>query len=243
MKRIFVQLLIAAFALTTASAGSVKVEVKLAEDKDSKPTTKFEADVPEIFAFFKTTGTKKGDSLRAVWIGEDVIGAAKNTKINEKSLSAEGEDFFGSFSMTKPTKGWPVGKYRVDFYSGSEVVTTAKFQVTAAKSEAADEADDTHSDAAADADDDDNDDAQYSFKVHNTTEVRIVKLLASEDGKDFSTFDIGIGVDAGETMTLNWDKSTNNSHCKWYIKAVYADDSLSKVAKIDFCEEDLILDF
>ena len=242
MKRISVRLLVAAFALTTAYAGSVKVEVKLAEDKDSKPTTHFDGDVPEIFAFFKTTGTKKGDSLRAVWIGEDVHGAAKNTKINEKSLSAEGEDFFGSFSMTKPTKGWPVGSYRVDFYSGSDVVATAKFQVTAAKSEAADEEDDIHADAAAAVADDD-DDAQYSFKVHNTTEERIVKLLASEDGKDFSTFDIAHGIDAGETVTLNWDKSTNNSHCKWYIKAVYADDSMSKVGKFDFCEEDLILDF
>ena len=126
MKRISIRLLIAAFALTTAYAGSVKVEVKLAEDKDSKPTTSFDADVPEIFAFFKTTGTKKGDSLRAVWIGEDVHGAAKNTKINEKSLSAEGEDFFGSFSMTMPTKGWPVGRYRIDFYGSSRYCADSK---------------------------------------------------------------------------------------------------------------------
>jgi hypothetical protein len=44
-------------------------------------------------------------------------------------------------------------------------------------------------------------------------------------------------------VTLNWDKSTNDSNCKWYIKAVYADDTISKAGKFDFCEDDLLLDF
>jgi hypothetical protein len=87
------------------------------------------------------------------------------------------------------------------------------------------------------------DDDQYSFKVHNASEERITKLLASEDGKDYVKFDIGKGIDAGETVTLNWDKSTNKSNCKWYIKAVFADDSMSKPGRFDFCEDDLILDF
>jgi hypothetical protein len=73
------------------------------------------------------------------------------------------------------------------------------------------------------------DDDQYSFKVHNATEERITKLLASEDGKDYVKFDIGKGIDAGETVTLNWDKSTNKSNCKWYIKAVFAGAGRDKV--------------
>ena len=87
------------------------------------------------------------------------------------------------------------------------------------------------------------DDDQYTFKVHNAYKERITKLLASEDGKDFVKFDIGKGIDSGETVTLNWDKSTNDSNCKWYIKAVYADDTISKAGKFDFCEDDLLLDF
>jgi hypothetical protein len=84
---------------------------------------------------------------------------------------------------------------------------------------------------------------QYTFKVHNAYKERITKLLASEDGKDYIKFDIGKGIDVGETMKLNWDKSTNKSNCKWYIKAVYADDTVSEPGRFDFCEEDLVLDF
>ncbi|MGZ5019893.1 MAG: hypothetical protein ACXWAV_05660 [Chthoniobacterales bacterium] len=92
------------------------------------------------------------------------------------------------------------------------------------------------------AEDDDDDDA-YTFKVHNTTDTKITGLLASEDGESYAKFDIGKGLAPGETMTLKWDKSTNNTNCKWYIKAVFKDGSESKAKKFDFCEEDLELEF
>ena len=87
------------------------------------------------------------------------------------------------------------------------------------------------------------DDEQYSFKVHNTTDGKITKLLASEDGKSYGSFDIGKGIPSGETVTLNWDKSTNEKGCKWYFKAVFADGEESQAKKFDFCEEDLELEF
>jgi hypothetical protein len=87
------------------------------------------------------------------------------------------------------------------------------------------------------------DDDQYTFKIHNGNVQRITKLLASEDGKEYFKFDIGQGVDVGETMKLNWDKSTNKSGCKWYIKAVYEDKSVGEAVRFDFCEEDLVIDF
>lgn len=87
------------------------------------------------------------------------------------------------------------------------------------------------------------DEEQYSFKVHNTTDDKITKLLASPDGKSFGFFDIGKGIPSGETVTLNWDKSTNEKGCKWYFKAVFADGEESQAKKFDFCEEDLELEF
>src|ERR1035437_5759441 len=50
------------------------------------------------------------------------------------------------------------------------------------------------------------DEDQYSFKVHNPTDDKITKLLASEDGDKYAQFDIGKGIKAGETVKLNWDK-------------------------------------
>lgn len=86
-------------------------------------------------------------------------------------------------------------------------------------------------------------DDQYSFKVTNITDAKIVKLLASEDGESYLNFDIGKGIKPGETVTLNWDKKTNDAGCKWYLKAVFADGSKSKAKRFDFCEEDLELEF
>jgi|SRR6516225_853889 hypothetical protein len=87
-------------------------------------------------------------------------------------------------------------------------------------------------------------DEEYSFKVHNTTKDKITKLLASEDGEKYGSFDVGSkGIPAGETVTLKWDKSTNDSSCNWYIKAVFDDGSETPAKKFDFCEEDLELEF
>ena len=85
--------------------------------------------------------------------------------------------------------------------------------------------------------------SNYSFKVHNTTKDTITKLLASEDGKTFANFDIGKGIKGGQTVTLVWDKSTDEGECEHYFKAVFADGEETEAIKFDFCEDDLTLEF
>ena len=82
----------------------------------------------------------------------------------------------------------------------------------------------------------------YKFKVHNTTKDKITKLLASEDGKKYSFFDVGKGIAPGETMTLVWGREGGDD-CEWFIKAVFSDGTETPAKKFDFCEEDLELDF
>ena len=86
-------------------------------------------------------------------------------------------------------------------------------------------------------------DDEYSFKVHNTTKETITKLLASEDGKTYGNFEVGDGIEPGESMTLKWDKSTNDKGCKWFFKAVFAGDKESEAKKFDFCAENVELAF
>lgn len=83
----------------------------------------------------------------------------------------------------------------------------------------------------------------YRFKVHNKSTSKIVKLLASPDGKKYGNFDIGGGIAAGATMELVWDKSTDNGNCEWTLKALFADGDESQPAKFDFCEKDLVVEF
>src|SRR5436190_1668768 len=83
---------------------------------------------------------------------------------------------------------------------------------------------------------------EYTFKVHNKGKNKIVKLLVSEDGKEFKQFDIGEGIDPGETATLVWDKSTDNGACEWWFKAAFDDNEESKAVKFNFCEKNLVLE-
>jgi hypothetical protein len=125
-----------AFCAAEVYAGKLKVEAAIAKDMDTKPARTFVADVPKLYAFFRTSGSKAGDTLRGVWIAEDVGAAApKETKIDEATLTADENDFYGAFSLTKPTKGWPVGEYRVEIYAGDQLATTVKFTITAGKSD------------------------------------------------------------------------------------------------------------
>ena len=222
----------------SAYAQESKIEITIAQSRDGKAMDTFPADVPKIYALFESTGTKKGDKLRGVWVAEDVGNAApKGSKIDETTVTPEEDDASGTFSLSKPTKGWPPGNYRVDIYDGSKIAASAKFAIEGAvKAETAE--DETAGDSSPAADD-----GQYSFKVHNTTREKIVKLLASEDGKEYGDFDIGPGIGGGKTITLNWDKKTNNSGCEWYFKAEFADGSETPAVKFDFCEEDLELEF
>jgi hypothetical protein len=138
-----------ALCIAQVHAGKFKVEAAIAVDKETRPTTTFAANVPKLYAFFRTNGSKPGDILRGVWIAEDVGAAApKETKIDEATLTADENDFYGAFSLTKPTKGWPVGKYRVEIYAGDQLATTAKFAIKAAESD--DESDDDSSDDSSD---------------------------------------------------------------------------------------------
>lgn len=250
MKRVFAWVIGVMICASMARAGDVKITVVTSAGEKGKPTTVFAPDTPEIRATFTTKETKKGDKFRGEWIADDVGEAAPpNTKIGEKTLALEGDNGGGYFTFSKPTKGWPPGKYHLDIYAGDELATTVKFTIengkqadTQSKESASGDSKTTEKapkkDAAADADD-----AEVTFKVKNENVQRITKLLASEDAKKYLDFDTGKGIDVGETKTIAWDKSTNKMGCDWYIKAVYADKSVGEAVKFDFCEKDLLISF
>lgn len=133
MKRLLL-LLSALFLTAVVSAGEPTLDVHLALSADGEETTSFTADTAKIFAVFESEGVKKDTSLRAVWIAEDVGSVAPaNFKIDEATIKAAQDDFSGTFSISRPNAGWPVGKYRVEFYAEKTLVKTLKFTIKAAK--------------------------------------------------------------------------------------------------------------
>jgi hypothetical protein len=117
MKRILVLLIAMIVCAEAVRAGDVKVEAVMTASPGGEETTSFAPDTSKVFALFKTKGAQQGDKIRGVWIAEDVGGAAPaNSKIDEKALTMDGDTDDGDFSLSKPTKGWPAGKYRLEIY-------------------------------------------------------------------------------------------------------------------------------
>lgn len=96
------------------------------------PGTEFTPDTPKIYCAWKAERLKSGTQLRGVWIAEDVGKAAPaNFKIDQASYTSLGSSAQGSFSLSKPNKGFPVGKYRLEIYVGSDLAKTVPFTIKA----------------------------------------------------------------------------------------------------------------
>ena len=78
------------------------------------------------------------------------------------------------------------------------------------------------------------DDGDYSFKVHNNTKETITKLVSFRRWEKYGFFDIGDGIEPGDTETITWDKSTNGQSCHQWFKAVWESGKEGKPVKFDF---------
>jgi len=110
------------------------VEAYMATGPSGDEKTTFTSDTEKIYTVFKTQGAKNGDKIRGALIAEDVGDVAPaNTKVLETKLDMEGDTDDGDFNFSKPTNGWPTGKYRVEIYVNDELATKVKFTIKAAK--------------------------------------------------------------------------------------------------------------
>ena len=99
-------------------------------------TDHFDAAVPVVHMTYRTLDLpKSGDAYVIQWIATDVGQAAPaNTVIGTVSnpvgeVPAAMKTYTLNTYLTKPTNGWPVGKYRVEIKLGDKLVTTAPFAI------------------------------------------------------------------------------------------------------------------
>ncbi|HEY6249261.1 MAG TPA: hypothetical protein VI685_04835 [Candidatus Angelobacter sp.] len=97
------------------------------------PTSQFTLETAKIYCAWKAEGLKSGTSVRGVWIAEDVGKVAPaNYKIDEATFNPSiGSPNEGSFTLSKPNNGFPVGKYRLEIYLGKDLAKTVPFTVKA----------------------------------------------------------------------------------------------------------------
>jgi hypothetical protein len=144
MKRLVLFLLVAAAFVPLTLHAKPSFDAIVAKDENSKPSTSFSSDVDQVMVFFHSKGTKSGDKVRIAWIAEDVGDAApKDYKIDEASFDLEKDDGDGGGKISRPTNGWPIGKYRAEIYAGDTLATSVKFSITGGdkKKDAAEDAD------------------------------------------------------------------------------------------------------
>jgi hypothetical protein len=99
-------------------------------------TDHFDATIPVVHVTYRTLDLpKSGDAYVVEWIATDVGQAAPpNTTIGTvvytvEDLPAATKSYTVNGYLTKPTNGWPAGKYRVEIKRGEKLVTTAQFAI------------------------------------------------------------------------------------------------------------------
>lgn len=118
---------------TPAPVGAEKpapFEATLSNQEQGKPMAAFKSDTPKIYLRWKGTTFKKGESVKAAWIAEDIGEAApKGYKIDEYSETVDSAASSGTYFFEPPGTAFPKGQYRVDIYIGTELAQSLRFRV------------------------------------------------------------------------------------------------------------------
>ena len=97
--------------------------------KDGEAVRKFLSGTPKIYGLWRGNSLKAGDTVRAVWIAESFGYTRKDVKITESETTAYKPDDDGIFSLVRPAGGWPIGRYRLEFYVRNKLAETVRFAV------------------------------------------------------------------------------------------------------------------
>jgi uncharacterized RDD family membrane protein YckC len=91
------------------------------------PSNEFYPDTAKIVCVWTVEGVDPSVPIKSVWIADDTGGAAPpNYKLAEKSFSGFTE---GSFYVSSPNNGWPVGKYHLEIYIGDKLAKELPFSI------------------------------------------------------------------------------------------------------------------
>jgi len=112
------------------SAGPLKVlHAVVSAKKEGRGTKKFLSGTTKIYGLWKGDALKAGDIVRAIWIAESFGYPQKDVNIAEGETTAYKPDDDGIFSLIRPPGGWPIGRYRLEFYVHDRLAETVRFAI------------------------------------------------------------------------------------------------------------------
>ena len=118
---------------TTANAQSVSVtickQVNAAKTFPIDPTDRFGTDQRELHAIAVLKDAPKGALVKGTWVSVDAI-AQPNYPIDSVTVQIQEKgDARVHFALSRPKKGWLVGKYKLDVYVNDKLTSTAPFSI------------------------------------------------------------------------------------------------------------------
>jgi hypothetical protein len=119
-------------SFTVKPSGPAIAPAAMAQGEDgASPTTDFAPDAEKLYCYVEMRGKTAGAKVTARWIAVEAEGVSRNYEIDSARIALEGDQNVINFSLEKPAKGWPPGKYRVDLYLGDspEPVRSVTFNI------------------------------------------------------------------------------------------------------------------
>jgi hypothetical protein len=117
-------------ASPAGSAGASRlIHAVVSAHKEGTSAKKFLSGTPKIYGLWKGETLKAGDIVRAVWIAESFGYPQKDVNIAEGESTAYKSDDDGVFSLKRPEGGWPIGRYRLEFYVHGRLAETVRFTI------------------------------------------------------------------------------------------------------------------
>lgn len=118
-----------AFGAALPSQAAPRYEgIVLSDKKDGGSMGTFKPGTPKLFLRAKLADVPSGSKVSAVWVAEKTAVGPPNYKIDTSELSGGGMLNEVTFS-TNPTKGWPLGKYRVDLFINGKPAGNVPFSI------------------------------------------------------------------------------------------------------------------
>jgi hypothetical protein len=120
----------AAFLHPSESAAAPHyAELVLSDQKGGSAKSTFEPGTAKIYLHAKLVDVATGSTAKSDWIAEKTKVASPNYKMDSVELKIGPLINSVDFNMSKPTKGWPPGDYRIDLFIDGKPAGNVKYQV------------------------------------------------------------------------------------------------------------------
>jgi hypothetical protein len=119
----------ALFSADCVAASPRYTEMVLSDARGGAAKSTFKPDTAKIYLHAKLTDVPRGSTVKSEWIAEKTKVAPPNFKMDASELKVGPMINSVDFNMSKPTKGWPPGDYRIDLFIDGKPAGKVKYKV------------------------------------------------------------------------------------------------------------------